>query len=306
MLRRPRAVLLVTLVAGLLASGQAAVAAEPGNASNDGRRTFTGTIDGADYRVELPESWNGTLVLYSHGYHPPGFPTFGIELTNRPPDRSETEAWLLDHGYALAASQFQDGGFGYQVENAQRDQIALLDWFYANIGRPRRTVSAGQSMGAAIAVLLAERHPHRFDGVSSICAGYDPNGTFNTGLDVLFAVKTLLAPGAGHRTGQGDRPRTQQPGARPGDRAGTDDPAGAGPARARGRVQQRRRLVVLTRAEADRSRRADPPPGTVDPERVHPRVRPAGAARPRAAGRRQPVLEHRDRLPPPARPIRPA
>jgi pimeloyl-ACP methyl ester carboxylesterase len=50
-------------------------------------------------------------------------------------------------------------------------------------------------MGAAIAVLLAERHPDRFDGVATMFGGYDPLGTFNAVRDIAFAVKTLLAPG---------------------------------------------------------------------------------------------------------------
>jgi len=184
MYRRFRGIVLLGLLLGMLAAAQPATAA-----------THTGTIAGAQYRVEVPDRWNGTLVLYNHGYLPAGFPFFGIALTNRPPDRSETEAWLLERGYALAASQFQENGIGYQVENALRDQLALLDWFDANIGRPRHTVATGQSMGAAIAILLAERNPHRFDGVATMCGGPDPNGTFNAGLDVNFAVKTLLAPG---------------------------------------------------------------------------------------------------------------
>ncbi len=157
--------------------------------------TYNGTIDGAKYRAEVPERWNGTLVLYSHGYFPAGFPDFGIGLTNRPPDRSETEAWLLEHGYAMAASQFQDGGIGYQIKNALHDQIALLDWFETTVGRPRHTISTGQSLGAAIALLLAERHPDRFDGVLTMCGAPDPLGTWNANLDVSFAVKTLLAAG---------------------------------------------------------------------------------------------------------------
>lgn len=163
-------------------------------AAANGRRTYTGAIDGASYRVEMPAHWNGTLVLYSHGYMPAGFPDFGIGLTNRPPG-TETEAWLLEHGYALAASQFKERGIGYQIENALQDQIALLDWFGAHVGRPRATVATGQSLGAAIALLLAERHPHRFAGVLTMCGAPDPYGTFNAELDVNFAIKVLLAPG---------------------------------------------------------------------------------------------------------------
>lgn len=185
--RQIRLTVLFALIAGLLVGTQPAAA--------EGRRTYTGTIDSAKYRVEVPQQWNGTLVLYSHGYFPHGFPDFGVGLTNRPPDRSETERWLLEHGYAMAASQFQNNGIGYQVHNAQRDQLALLDWFAANVGKPRRTVAIGQSLGAAITDLLVERNPRRFDGAATMCSAHNPLGTFNAALDMNFAVKTLLAPG---------------------------------------------------------------------------------------------------------------
>jgi pimeloyl-ACP methyl ester carboxylesterase len=181
--------LLTVLVAGLLVGGSATSASA--KAVADERRSYTGTIDGAEYRVETPEDWNGTLVLFSHGYYPPDFPLQKVPVTNA----EESEEWLLDHGYALAASMYQDGGVGYLVEEAMRDQLALLDWFEANVGRPHRTVVSGQSLGVAISTLLAERHPRRFDGVLTLCGAYDPLNTFNTALDVNFTVKTLLAAG---------------------------------------------------------------------------------------------------------------
>jgi hypothetical protein len=57
-----------------------------------------------------------------------------------------------------------------------------------------RTAREVERLGAAIAVLLAVRNPHRFAGVATVCGGYDPNGIFNAVLDMNFAVKTLLAP----------------------------------------------------------------------------------------------------------------
>ena len=140
------------------------------------------------YRVETPQHWNGTLILFSHGYVPAGVPIPpGIPLANR----ADTEQWLLDHGYALAGSDFR-GRTGLVVKEALEDQIALLDWFDATIGKPRRTIASGFSMGGGIATRLAERNPGRFDGVLAISGAQDMQATMNRGLDVTFAVRTLL------------------------------------------------------------------------------------------------------------------
>ena len=202
--RHVRRALKGVLVAGLLAGGlgvtapaasASGAAAAPGSAPapapapGDGRQSYRGFIDGAEYRVEMPERWNGTLVVYSHGYWPTDYPPDSVALSNSP----ETETWLLDHGYALAGSNFT-GVTGYQVGQGQVDQLALLDWFEDEIGRPERTISTGQSLGGVIAVQLAERHPRRFDAVATVCAGYDAQATFNAGLDVVFAVRHLLLP----------------------------------------------------------------------------------------------------------------
>jgi hypothetical protein len=135
-------------VAGLSVATGTAGAVEPG------RHTYTGTLNGADYRVETPEHWNGTLILFSHGYVPAGIPIPpGIPLANR----ADTESWLLDHGYALAGSDFQ-GRTGMVLDKALDDQITLLDWFDATVGTPRRTIASGFSMGGGIATRLAERN----------------------------------------------------------------------------------------------------------------------------------------------------
>lgn len=153
-----------------------------------GRHTYTGAIDGAEYRVETPQRWNGTLILFSHGYIPAGagFPP-GITLTMR----ADTEQWLLDHGFALAGSDYR-GRTGMLVEEALTDQMALLDWFDDTVAEPRRTIASGFSMGGGIATRLAERHPDRFDGVLAIGSLQDLSANLNRGLDVTFAVRTLL------------------------------------------------------------------------------------------------------------------
>lgn len=180
----------IPLVAGLIA-GAPAGAADQAAGSADVVH-YNGTIDGADYRAAVPADWNGTLILYSHGFIPPVFDDpVPIALSTSP----KTEERLLDEGYALAASRYQGDGTGWQLEGG-RDQLKLLDWFDENIGEPQRTISSGLSMGGQIAVNYAERHPDRFDGVLAQCADYDTNGILNASLDMTFAIKTLLAPDA--------------------------------------------------------------------------------------------------------------
>ena len=186
------AVLTVTGAVAAASPQPAAEAAATGHRiPQPGRHTYTGAIDGAAYRVETPVRWNGTLLLYSHGYMPPAFPAPpGIAVTNS----AEAETWFLDHGYALAASNFRTP-LGYHVDAGYEDQLRLLDWFGETIGEPRRVVATGQSMGNAITVRLGERRPDRVDGVATFCAALDPESSFNAGLDLTFVVKTLLAPG---------------------------------------------------------------------------------------------------------------
>lgn len=183
------ALIVGTLLIGLVVSTIPAGASPESESGDTGRRTIRGEIDGAKFRIEMPERWNGTLVLYSHGYYPPPYGPPDVLVANR----EDINEWMVDHGYAVAASWYKEV-HGFSVEHALKDQIALLDWFDKNIGKPRRTISSGMSMGGGIAVELAERNPRRFAGVMATCSDFDQHGVWNTGLDVNFVSKTLLAP----------------------------------------------------------------------------------------------------------------
>lgn len=149
-------------------------------------RRYEGEIDGARYRVMVPSNWNGTLILWSHGAYGSAPPT--IALTDQP----ATEEHLLAQGFALGGSAFRTV-VGWSIEDGLRDQIALLDWFGRNVGRPQRTISAGESVGGATATVLAERNARRFSGVLTLCGAVAGGASYwNSGLDITFAVKTLL------------------------------------------------------------------------------------------------------------------
>lgn len=156
---------------------------------------YEGEIGGAAYRVAVPENWNGTLLLYSHGNYPSAY--FNEEnpvphlLANQP----ATETALTDRGYALAASLFQGGGLDFTVHTAVEDQSRLLDWFEETVGEPERTFTTGSSMGAVTAIKHAELEPERIDGVLAIGGVIDVVGSFDNILDVNLATKVLLTDG---------------------------------------------------------------------------------------------------------------
>ncbi|MFI5714025.1 alpha/beta hydrolase family protein [Kribbella sp. NPDC051620] len=189
MKRLTQAVAAAALSTALVGAGLSGTTerADAAAGANRGRHTYTGTIGGAEYKVETPERWNGTLLIYSHPYYPAGMPEFPPGHGNR----VDSEEWLLEQGYALAASDFK-GRTGFVVKEAVRDQVGVLDWFEDHVGKPRRTVATGSSGGGAISLLLAEKYPHRIDGVLAMCTPIDLYGQMNLSLDINFALKTLL------------------------------------------------------------------------------------------------------------------
>ncbi len=130
---------LLTLLSGLtLATTRAARAITSSCINPSGTNTLHGTLGGANYTIDVPSNWNGTLALYSHGYVFSNQP-----LDNPAPDVGDavTGAALLQQGYALAGSSYSQNGWALQ--QAFHDQIALLDFFDATCGNPTRTIAWG-------------------------------------------------------------------------------------------------------------------------------------------------------------------
>jgi pimeloyl-ACP methyl ester carboxylesterase len=152
---------------------------------------LTGTLDdGATWHLEAPADWNGTLLVYSHGLVPPGEENPATDA----PD-PVTAAALLDRGYALAGTSYATTG--YAVAEAIVEQSEIVDVFAAEVGEPTTTIAWGSSLGGMVTAALLEQQPDRFDGGLAMCgvlAGTLP--VWDSYLDTLFALKTLLAPDA--------------------------------------------------------------------------------------------------------------
>jgi pimeloyl-ACP methyl ester carboxylesterase len=153
--------------------------------------TQTGTLpDGATYLIEVPSPWNGTLLLYSHGYVVPGSPNPARDVGD-----PFTRAFLLANGFALAGSSYAHTGWA--IQEANPDQIAVLDAFAAFFGKPKRTIAWGHSLVGIITAALVQKHHERFDGALPMCGVLSGGvATWNQGLDSAFAFKRLLAPGS--------------------------------------------------------------------------------------------------------------
>ena len=57
-------------------------------------RALSGELQGAPWRLDVPASWNGDLVMLAHGYEPVGVPR------TTPMAANDSTATLLAAGYA--------------------------------------------------------------------------------------------------------------------------------------------------------------------------------------------------------------
>ncbi|GAA2474586.1 alpha/beta hydrolase [Streptomyces longisporus] len=149
---------------------------------------LTGTLsDGATWIADVPDHWNGTLLLFSHGFGP-------TVARDAPTDAVRTE--LLAEGYAMAGSSYDPHGSMWALNSAERDQFATLGAVTAEIGTPRRTLAIGQSMGGLVNAQLARDGGGRIDGALGQC-GLVAGGTDldNYQLDAEYTIARLLLPG---------------------------------------------------------------------------------------------------------------
>jgi alpha-beta hydrolase superfamily lysophospholipase len=203
-----RSVLALASASALLLAGCASAAAMPETRDQSTAVPFTGCdtvacageINGAAYEIVMPETWNGTLLIYSHGYRPaePFPPNFNAVVTTPTPvpgwdsgDKALGEA-LLERGYALAGSSYASNGWA--VEDGVRAGEEIHAFFTEQIGTPKRVYVWGDSLGGLITQTLAESADW-VDGAAPLCgvmAGLEPN--IGLALDTAYGVQQLLDP----------------------------------------------------------------------------------------------------------------
>ena len=162
-----------------------------------GKVACTGTLAGAKYEIEMPRTWNGTLLLFSHGYRPaqPAPPDFApVQTAAQDAPTAAVATALLAKGYALAGSAYASNGWAVADGVTAGEQLHAF--FVQKVGKPDRTYVWGESLGGLVTELLAERHPDWIAGAAPLCGVLGgSNLNFDLAMDVAYGVKTLLAPG---------------------------------------------------------------------------------------------------------------
>ena len=137
-------------------------AVAPGNAKPE-----FGTLEGAAFRIDVPEKWNGGLVVFFHGYA-----VTPVELEEG--ERiSPMFDGMLARGFAVIQSAYS--ATGWAVEEGAADTERLRKAFIAKHGAPKETFAAGMSMGGTLTVMAIESHPDVYAGALSLCGALEPS-----------------------------------------------------------------------------------------------------------------------------------
>ncbi len=136
---------------------------DPAFAALPGAKAYSGQYAGGTYRVEVPDNWNGDLVLYAHGYAGEG----DLVQVQNPP-----AAWrshLIEQGFAWAASSYRCNGYVPGI--GLQDTLLLAGMFHDITGAnlPGRTYLTGQSMGGHVTLLGMQEYPTAFAGALAMC-----------------------------------------------------------------------------------------------------------------------------------------
>ena len=153
---------------------------------------LSGDIQGAPYRIRVPDVWNGTLLIFAHGYRDkadhPGEPN------NRNADvapNAALEAPLLAQGFALAGTAYKDNGWA--IGDAILDVKNLAVFFRDNVARPLRTIIVAASMGTFVGYKSMEQFGGIYDGALCLCsAGAGATRLWDSGVPLYLAYDVIF------------------------------------------------------------------------------------------------------------------
>jgi pimeloyl-ACP methyl ester carboxylesterase len=126
----------------------------------------TGMLDDADYRIDIPNNWNHSLVVFYHGYSEESYSYHPMEklLAQQLP--------FYERGYAVIQSAYSQSGWA--LAQAYPETESLRKYFVQKYGQPKETYVAGGSMGGELVSVTIELNPKPYMGGLDLCGSVGP------------------------------------------------------------------------------------------------------------------------------------
>ncbi|HEX2863384.1 MAG TPA: hypothetical protein VHN99_02340 [Deinococcales bacterium] len=146
-----------------------------------GAKVYQGTRNGYAYVMEVPARWNGSLVMYAHG-----FAGATADLVAQPiPIRQA----LIPAGYAWAASSYTANG--WSVKEGTENTLDLARFFAKTVKAPKATYLVGASMGGNVVTDSIETYPTFYKAAMPVCGALTGIGLFDTFLAEREAAEAI-------------------------------------------------------------------------------------------------------------------
>jgi hypothetical protein len=151
-----------------------------------------GEINGAKYKIYIPENWNRGLVMYAHGYE-----EIGEESEIISEEVDEFMEIFTSRGFAFAASAYKNQGL--VIKDGIEDTEAVRTYFENTYGKPELCMITGHSMGGMISLAMIEKFPSEYDGALPLCGWLAPvYSLLKFGLDLLVTYDYLFGENDGN------------------------------------------------------------------------------------------------------------
>ncbi|WP_047492410.1 peptidase [Terriglobus sp. TAA 43] len=149
---------------------------------NNGSITEVGVLGRAEYRIDIPASWNRSLVVFYHGYSESPF-RFRLDGSiGAQPEQ------MYRRGFAVIQSGYSETGWALQA--GYGDTESLRRYFVKKYGTPRETFAAGGSMGGALTMITMELNSkNTYTGGLNLCGAVGPSYVH---LDRRFATRAAF------------------------------------------------------------------------------------------------------------------
>lgn len=148
------------------------------------------TDGGALVKIEVPDEWNGSLVIYNHGFAL-------TDIVPQPPSLGPLAARQLDQGYAVAASSYRQNAWA--LFRTKEDLQNMMEVFRANFAEPEEVLVHGFSLGGIVTGQAIEKADiGNVVGAYPACGAMAGSRNWEGGLDFRLAYDAICSavPGA--------------------------------------------------------------------------------------------------------------